>query len=158
MVMSVRSLPDSIEQVSIVAVGLFDIDEFQPSNLRSLGSIELDELENGQVTFRVPDTFMIQYSRLGIQAEKNKVSLISTLEEPVFERVREFFLSFFGSSKKHSVTAMGINYDLHRRVADVARWHAIGHRLVPKDAWQSDLKLQNAGLLSVTVEGKRERW
>src|SRR5260221_13815342 len=156
MAANTRALPDSLETVSIVLVGIFQLDEFEPSNLLKLGCIEATEHEVGKIVFRFPDTFVIHYPALQISAELNKVTINSTVEEPIFERAREFFLSFFGSSKNHSASAMGINNDLHRRVAELDRWHAIGHRLVPKDTWQNELKLQETGLLSAMVEGKRQ--
>ena len=151
-----RTLPDSLETVSIVFVGTFLIDEFDPSNLYKMGCIEAAELEVGKIVLRFPETFVIRYPSLQIHAEINKIVISSTFEEPVFERARDFFLSFFGASKNHSASAIGINSDTHRRAGDTERWHAIGHRLVPKSAWHDTVKLHEAGLSSVAVEGKRQ--
>jgi hypothetical protein len=156
MAVTPAALPDSIETVSIVLLGLFQIDEFEPSNLLRLESIEARELEVGKIKLRLPDAYVIQYPSLHVTAERNKVQLTSTPEEPVFERVKEFFLAFFTTSKGHSASALGINFDFHRRISETEIWHTIGHRLVPKDAWRTALKLQEPGLMSVVVEGKRD--
>jgi hypothetical protein len=150
-----RALPDSLETVSIVLLGSFQLDEFEPSNLWKLGCIETGEHEVGKIGLRLPDTFAIRYPSLHIVAEMTKIAVNSTVEEPVFERAKEFFLCFFSNSKNHAASALGINNDFHRRVENLERWHAIGHNLVPKATWHNALKLQNAGLLSVAVESTR---
>src|SRR4051812_17421175 len=104
MAVNTRSLGDSLETVSIVLVGLFQVNEFEPSNLLSLGSIDAKELAVGKVALRLPDAFAIQYPTLHINVEQTKVQIVSTVEEPVFEKAQEFALSFFSASKGHSAT------------------------------------------------------
>jgi hypothetical protein len=153
---SSKNLLDAFETVSIVVAGQFKVDAFEPSNLHEIGSIDSAELERCKVGFRLPEQFVISFPTLSMHAQSGQLALSSTVEEPVFERVLDFFMSFFGASKVHLPAALGINTDFHCRVAELEKWHAIGHRLVPKDFWKDDLKLKAPGLLSVYMESARD--
>ena len=53
------------------------------------------------------------------------------------------------------VTACGINASAHFLAGSVEYWHKIGHTLAPKElVW--DGLLQQAGMQSLTIKGKRE--
>jgi hypothetical protein len=59
MAVTAATLPDSMETVAIVLLGIFQIDEFEPSNLLRIESIDSRELEVGKITLRLPDAYSI---------------------------------------------------------------------------------------------------
>src|SRR6266513_2052381 len=71
MAVSAAAVSD-LETVSIVLVGQFQIDEFEPTNLYNLGCIETEELAVVKIPLRFPDAFVIHLPTLRIHAESNK--------------------------------------------------------------------------------------
>jgi hypothetical protein len=52
------------------------------------------------------------------------------------------------------VSKMGINRHFHFATPSVGAWHAIGHRLAPKEPWHEIMKAP--GLRSMLMQGRRE--
>jgi hypothetical protein len=49
---------------------------------------------------------------------------------------------------------MGINNSMHFRMKTLEDWHAIGHKLAPKDPWNG--VISNPGMLRVEMQEPRE--
>ena len=64
----------------------------------------------------------------------------TTARVPSFGMLLDLVVGIFERLRYTPVSRMGINRDVHVRMASEDAWHHLGHRLVPPDMWDSFLK------------------
>lgn len=95
-------------------------------------------------------SFSTEWFRLEVLPER---VLLSTTQGQYYEPMRDLALGTFRILRHTPITKMGINRDFHFRMPSEEAWHAIGHRLAPKDAWK-DVLLE-PGMASLSMQGRR---
>lgn len=141
-------------EVSVVLVGDFNPAIFHPVWFASqdlLGKLEADNAEI-EVTHKNISIFTIDWLRVEVTRER----FVATLSQDGFEALLLDFVA--GTFKKLShtpVRAVGLNRNCTFSLSQTEEWHALGHKLVPKDELWNDL-IRNPGTKTVTVTGLRE--
>ncbi len=81
--------------------------------------------------------------------------LVLQTSNPAHSRpLRDLAIGIFAILEHTPLRMMGLNRSLHYRMESEERWHAFGHYLAPKKAWQG-LFESPPGLRSLTIEAKR---
>ncbi len=140
------------QEVSIVIRGDFTPTIFQPFWFAANNLIKETEAETAEVRILLPTLTDFSAEWLSVNVETSKFQ-IKTEQEPYFEPLRDLGIGLFTLLQDTPLRVMGINrnfvYDLHSE----NKWHALGHRLVPKEDWNEILK--SPGMRSVVIEGER---
>lgn len=141
-----------IEGHSIVFLGSFNPQIFQPSWFGNEGLIRKEEAESAkiEVVHREIVSFSTESFRLEVLPER---ILFSTSQPQFYDPLRDLALGTFRILRHTPVEKMGINRDLHFRMESEEAWHSIGDRLAPKEPWV-DL-LQEPGLKGLSIQGTR---
>jgi hypothetical protein len=124
-----------IRALSVVAVGEFNPTIFQPKWFSLEGLLTRDEGENANVQIIHPDVTAFELPWLGINVTRDRFQA-SSLAQPYFERVVALLSGTFGLLKHTPMRLLGINHEAHFRASTVDKWHALGHKLAPKDFWR----------------------
>jgi hypothetical protein len=77
----------------------------------------------------------------------------STTQQSYYDPLRDLVLGVLSLLPSMPLRQAGINCDFDFEFATVEAWHAVGHRLAPKQAWTEVLK--EPGMRSLTMEGQR---
>jgi hypothetical protein len=142
------------EQVSVVLLGSFNPQIFQPAWLASEGLIRKEEAESAKIQVIHPEAtgFSLEWASLEVTHERFRLET-STDQRFSPELVRDLVLGLFQLLSHTPVKQMGINRIFHFQIESEEKWHTIGHRLVPKDDWAGIL--ERPGMRVVAVEGVR---
>ncbi len=145
-------LSPQIDGLSIVLVGSFNPQIFQPAWFGSAELIRKQEAEAATIELIHPEvcTFRTDWFHLAVTRER---FAISTVQQSAYEPMRDLVLETFKLLKHTPLTQMGINRDRHFTSRSKDEWHAIGHRLAPKEVWAP--LLEKPGLLSLAIQGER---
>src|SRR5262249_52322167 len=73
----------------------------------------------------------------------------ASLAQPYFERLAGTLCDTFDILKHTPVRLFGVNNEAHFRASSIEKWHALGHRLAPKEHWQKFFK--EPGMQSLTI-------
>ena len=79
--------------------------------------------------------------------------MISTTQPPLYDSLRDLAIGTFRILRHTPLAKLGLNRDFHFRLESEEAWHAIGHKLAPKEHW--DPILENPGTRSLAIEGTR---
>jgi Cu/Ag efflux protein CusF len=132
-----------------VFVGNFNPKIFQPSWFAAEGLIGKQDAEEAKVEVIHPDISIFSLEWVKVQVLRERFS-VETKQEPYDEALRDIAFGTFTILKHTPLTKMGINMFMHFRVESDAKWHAIGHKLAPKDIWEG--VLQKPGMKSLAME------
>jgi len=143
----------AIQGISIVLVGDFNPKIFQPAWFSAENLIRVTEAEAADIKIINPEIVIFKLDWLEVQVTRDRCSFITT-QDAYYEVVRDLCLGTFKLLKHTPIQKMGINMDLHFKMRSIEEWHAVGHKVAPKELWNKTLK--NAGLRSLTIEGVRE--
>lgn len=147
------SAPADVLGASIVMLGVFDPLLLQPAYLGDTGLLSDGDLAELQYQFLSPDITVMSLKWMRAIVEPTKFTVSTTLESPIIEPIRDFVFTLYDTLKLRHVTAVGYNYDTHFAVASEEEWHALGHRLAPKDIWEG--LITRPGTASLTIRGQR---
>ncbi len=141
-----------MEGASIVLLGAINPAIFHPSWFHEQGLIAKPDLDSAEVELvtRQLSVMTIGGMRVIVQPEKFQVE---TSAVNMLGPLRDLVLGAFKVLEHSPVTAMGLNYNAHYKIASKDDWHSIGHRLAPKDIWEH--LLDEPGTRSVIIQGKR---
>jgi hypothetical protein len=138
---------------SIVLRGDLNPRIFQPYWYAAQGLLGKDAAESAQIDIVHRDVSHFTLDWLDVQVFRDRFSS-RTLQGGHEEALRDFVLGTFKLLRHTPVGIMGVNFVVHFSVDSVEEWHAIGHRLVPKEGlWAS--VLESPGTRSLLIEGKR---
>jgi hypothetical protein len=142
----------AIQSLYIVIPGQFSPAIFHPAWFAAQDLILHREAEAAEIQLIHPDAAIFQIDWCSFHVVRNRFQ-VGTSQEPYFEPLRDLVSGVFSLLNHTPVTAMGINWRFRSRLASEKTWHAVGHRLAPKDDWND--VLDSPGTLSLVIEGKR---
>ena len=143
-----------IDGASIVFVGSFNPSIFQPSWLAAQNLIRATEVETADVQIISPEISHFRTHQIAIQVTTDKFQA-STTDAGHWLLLRDLVWGAFSILEHTPVTALGLNRNMHFRIADGKdRWHEIGNLLASKQYWKPLLG-DHPGLRSLVIEGVR---
>jgi len=142
-----------IQGMSIVLLGDFNPKIFQPAWFAAENLIRSSEAEAVNIEIINPEIAIFNLDWLQVQITRDRCA-ISTAQEPYYEIVRDLCLGTFKLLKHTPIRVMGINWRAHFRMRSIEDWHNLGHKLAPKDLWNTILK--EPGMQSLKIQGTRE--
>ena len=144
--------PIALEGASIVFIGSFNPAIFHPSWYVAQELWSETELENAKVEIIAADTCSFRTEQYTLQALNNRF-MISTAQVPLYDSLRDLAIGTFRILRHTPLAKLGLNRDFHFRLESEEAWHAIGHKLAPKEHWEPIL--ENPGTRSLAIEGTR---
>ena len=142
----------ALEGVSIVFIGSFNPAIFHPSWYVAEGLWSKTDLENAEVGVITADICSFHTEQYALHAINNRF-MISTTQAPLYDSLRDLAVGTFRILKHTPLAKLGLNREVHYRLDSEEAWHAIGHKLAPKEHWQPILR--KPGMRALTIEGMR---
>ncbi|MBI4081267.1 MAG: hypothetical protein HY423_01520 [Candidatus Lambdaproteobacteria bacterium] len=141
-----------LEGQALVLLGKFNPGIIQPAWLAHQGLIRPEESDSAKIDIIRSEIslFSIGSLKLLTQPEKFQIETVAVEESPT---IKDLALGIFTVLEHTPLSALGINRDVHFKVESTDVWHAVGHRLVPKDVWKSIM--EEPGTRSVIVRSNR---
>ena len=130
-----------LQGMNFVLVGDFNPKIFHPFWFSHQSLISEHEGNEAKVEVVHSDVsiFNLEWMRLQVTRERFD---ISTSQEPYFEVLRDLVVGAFGTLEHTPVKMLGINHQMHFAMESEDEWHALGHKLAPKESWNKVLKSQ----------------
>lgn len=143
-----------VRELAIVVRGVFNPLGFQPSWFERTKLLRPAETERAKL--KIAHASIVDFSLEwgGLQVTTDRL-VFTTQDEGMEGPALDLITGAFRASPATPVNALGINRNIHFVVESEAEWHAIGHKLVPKEGLWAGL-LEAPGTLSVTVQGKQK--
>jgi hypothetical protein len=141
------------EGASIVMIGSFNPAIFQPRWLGTQKIIRPEEAANAKITIIQDEVADFSTEWFQLQVLQNRFSVAST-DPRSYAPLRDLAASVCDMLPHTPVKALGMNRTFHFKADSVDAWHAIGHKLAPKDLWAAIV--DSPGLRSMTMEGRRK--
>jgi hypothetical protein len=138
-----------IRGLTVVLIGEFNPTIFQPAWFASEGLLTEEEANAANVNVIHPDITAFELPWIRIQVERERFTALS-LAQPYFERVAGAVCDTFSILKHTPVRLFGVNSEAHYRAASVEKWHALGHKLAPKEYWNKFF--ENPGMQNITIK------
>lgn len=140
---------------SIVAVGDFNPAIFSPDWMEVNGLIgkdDADSVREGRIaksliTSHQVATFETKW--FALQVLENQFSLTS--KDALSSAIKDLAVSIFQLVPHTPVTAVGLNFIGHFRLATEAEYHRVGDVLAPKEIWNALYPNDSAGLADLTI-------
>jgi hypothetical protein len=153
--MSAQFSPE-IDGATLVLLGSFNPAIFQPAWFKSSDLLSGPEADDAEVKIIHPAIAEFSTDWLQLSVIRDRFAL-HTKSAAHFEQIQDLAVGVFHLLEHTPVTAMGLNRDMHFRIENEERWHALGDRLAPKDIWSEKLRgigtRDKPGLRSMTVMG-----
>lgn len=147
-----RAAPE-IEGASIVMLGSFNPAIFQPRWLGAQQLIRPEEAEHAKIVIIQAEVADFSTEWFHLQVLQNRLSL-STADPMQYPPLRDLAAALFTILLHTPITALGMNRLFHFKMPSHDAWHAIGHRLAPKDRWNEII--DSPGLRSMVMQGRRK--
>lgn len=141
-----------ISGLTIVLLGAFNPDIFHPSWFAAENLVRKGEADKATVTFVHPEIAIIEIGSFKLQIEKSRF-LASTVDSISFDPLRDLVLGTFAILHHTPLRALGINFDSHFKMSSEISRQELGHRLAPKQHWDS--LLQEPLLQKLVMKGNR---
>lgn len=141
-----------LEGVNIVLLGHFNPSIFQPAWFAAYKLIRDEEATAADVKIIHPDIAAFTADWLGVEVTQTKFHA-STTDAAHYEPLRDLVLGIFTLLEHTRFDKMGLNRNMHYKMASIERWHAFGHFLAPKKVWDDVMK--NPGLRTLVLQGFR---
>lgn len=141
-----------IEGHNIVLVGQLNPTIFQPAWFAGEGLIRDQEREAAEVEIIHPDVVKFRLDWLNLTVTRENFSA-ETVQDSYFEPLKQLVQGTFSLLSHTPIAMMGLNQSAHARSKSTESWHALGHKLAPKDVW-ADL-LEEPGMDTLTIKAKR---
>ena len=150
---------------SVVLVGAFSPQNFTPEWLHHFGLISETVLAESKISVisRLEIEVALPWAEIHVKPtlkDRSKLVMILTdnSESAIF---KDLVTSLFNLNETCVVTALGINTQFITNHHDLEKWHALGHKLVPKEIWRKAVNADektDIGMnsLSVKIERKLE--
>lgn len=141
-----------VQAASVILRGHFTPAIFQPSWFASQGLLRKSEADGAEIQIIHPKAAVFSTAWLQMQVLEDRFGA-STTQAPYFEALRELAQGVFKILDQTPVRALGINQSFHFLLGSEEKWHQVGHKLAPKDLWNSILA--KPGMESLTIQGVR---
>ena len=148
-----------ISGVSVVLLGSFNPAIFTPAWFALHGLLPEHAADDADLQVAHPGLTVFSTEWLGLEVTTDRF-VVNTQHEP-FIRVSDLAVRVFKEYLHHTpLKAIGINRDVHFRVADQDTRDQIGRKLAPTEPWgrwRDDLELDSAhgGMSSLTMSNTR---
>jgi hypothetical protein len=144
-----------IEGLSVVLVGSFNPQIFQPAWFASEHLIRAEEAKTAKIEVIHSEITIFSLEWARVQVERGKFS-IDTSSDQRYETgpLRDLVVSTFSLLRHTPVSMMGVNWYSHFEVSSEEAWHKVGDQLAPKEIWK-DLLAGRPGMRSLLMEGQR---
>lgn len=140
---------------SIVLIGKFNPSIFQPAWFGAEKLISKKEAEGAKIEIVHPEVVIFSLDEwLRVEITRDRFAVLTT-QESYAEIIRDLVLGTFRLLHYTPIIQMGINRDMHYLIESEEKWHAVGHKLAPKELWEGIL--QNPGMRSLTMEESQRR-
>lgn len=141
------------ESIDIVMVGSFNPGIFHPAWLSSRGLLPEGDAEEAQINIVTPDVSQFSTEWLTIEVLAGRLRLATHLP-PYYPSLRDLASGVLTLLPQTPIGAIGLNYLAHVKLKNDDQWHALGHKLAPKDLWAQILK--DPGMRRLVIEAQRE--
>jgi hypothetical protein len=141
-----------IEGASIVLLGSFNPVIFQPAWFAAQGLIRDQESQDAKIELIHEAFVKFSMEWLTIEVHQQRF-LSSTHQKPYYNILRDLVVGAFKILTHTPIHSLGINFDFHFPMESEDTWHAVGHRVAPKEPWKGIL--EKPGLRSLAMEGAR---
>jgi len=141
-----------IKASSIVLIGDFNPKIFQPAWFAAEELIRKQEAEEASIEIIRPEvvSFTLEWLKMIVTHDRFQTS---TTQKPYYDIMRDLVIGTFELLQHTPIRMMGINTEIHYQMKDEDEWHSLGHRLAPKELW--DTTLNKPGMQSLTMKGER---
>jgi hypothetical protein len=145
-------LEAEVEALALVCLGSFTPRLAQPSWLARHDLIAEAEADNAEVTVVSNEftVFKTEWFTLEMLPERFQVQ---TSLSAYYMSLTDLVVGLLRILPEASVGAFGINHHGHFKLPNKRLYHALGHRLAPKDLWSNLLK--DPGTRKVVIQGER---
>ena len=144
-------VPES-EGANIVLIGDFNPKIFQPAWFAAQQLIRNEEAEDAKIDIIHSAVVSFSLEWLRLEVHQNRF-FAATHQKPFYSPLRDLVVGTFRILTHTPVRMLGINCDFHFPTDSEQTWHAVGHRLAPKEMWCG--VLEKPGLKSLSMEGHR---
>lgn len=137
---------------SIIAVGAFNPAIFSPDWLERnelIGSEDADVARQGASLIVSQQVTAYETKWFALQVVENQFSLTS--KDALSPAFKDLAVSIFQLVPHTPVTAIGLNFLAHFKMANEADYHKVGDQLAPKDIWTNLYPEDVAGLADLTI-------
>ena len=141
-----------LQEHSIVAVGALNPAIFQPAWFAAESLITPAEAKAARVQVISPQATAFQMDWFTVQVLQNQLSL-ATENEAFYRHLVDLVAASFSRLIHTPVTALGINYRCHFRLASAEDWQHLSNELTPKHRWSK--LLESPDMRSLTMAGPR---
>jgi len=141
-----------IEGIAFVVIGSFNPAIFHPSWLLAQNLIRREEAESAKIQVVHPNATSFAIGSVELQVTADRLS-VSTNDAASYEFARDLTMGSLRILSHTPVRSMGMNKNFHFSMPSEEMWHAVGHRLTPKEPWAGIL--EQPGMVDITMEGKR---
>jgi hypothetical protein len=138
-----------ISGATIVLTGSFNPKIFQPEWFARQGLVPQSEADSYEPKIMAPPVTQFDTERFAFQVTNDRFA-IGTKQNADPAPLRDLVQGTFFILEHTPVTAMGLNFHLHFDMQTEEKWHQIGDKLAPKEAWNEVLE-GRPGLASMTI-------
>ena len=139
-----------IKEHSIVLVGNFNPQIFQPAWFASQGLLSESEIDAVKIEIIHSSVVIFNTSSNWMRLEvTNDKFIVRTSQEPYDVVIRDLIIGTFDLLRYTPITQMGINREMHFQLKSEEEWHNAGHLLTPKEIWEGIFK--KPGMMSVQM-------
>lgn len=142
-----------VDNASIVLLGSFNPSIFHPIWFEKQGLLPTVETGDAKIEVVSTDVAIFTLPWLRLEALRDRF-VIRTSDESKHGPLRDLALGILRLLEHIPISQMGLNRDISYTLDSMAAWHAVGHKLAPKELWTKHLK--EPGLLSLVMQGKRD--
>jgi hypothetical protein len=141
------------ETVTVVLIGSFNPAIYHPEWFARMGLIRDEEAKAVKLDLVHNDVTSQIVGSIKIQVRSDKFTA-STTNAGDYEVLRDLVVGTFKILPHTPIGMIGLNFEAHFRMSSIDAWHALGHRLAPKELWGKIL--DKPGMVSLTIEGNRD--
>lgn len=139
----------ALQEHSIVAVGALNPAIFQPAWFAAEDLITSAEAKAARVHVISPQAAAFQIDWFNVQVLPDRLSL-ATENEAFYRHLYDLVAASFSRLIHTPVTALGLNYHCHYRLARAEDWQYVSNELAPKHRWSTLLKSPDMRSLTMT--------
>lgn len=138
---------------SVVMLGAFNPRIFHPSWFAHNEIVPPEESREAKINFMSEEVSSFSFSGLSFQIESNRFG-VTTKDESQAPFLRDICIAIFTLLEHTPIRALGLNCDLEFSLPNKESWDEVGHKLAPKECWQSILS--DPGMKSISIQGGRD--
>lgn len=141
-----------LDTVNLILLGSFNPKIFQPAWFASEGLVSKEEADEADVRVVHPEISAFTMNKITFEITRDRI-VISAALEPLFKVIRDIAVGTFDLLHFTPIHSVGINREFHFQLDSVERWHALGHKIAPKEIWND--VLEKPGTRKLAIQGVR---